>query len=106
MSGKRVFDTRGAPEEEIAGIRELLQNHELDFYETSAGNWGLGSAALWITDEENYEVARRHIDEFQRDWQLQARETSEVRGINWQRVPALAVVILALAWVFYKSFQW
>ncbi len=106
MPGKRVFDTRGAPEEEIAGVREVLQEHGIKYYETSSGNWGLGSAALWVREETDYDRARELIDGFQGRWLMEARQSGASAGINWQRVPALLIVLAAIAWVFYKSFQW
>ena len=87
-------------------MRQVLDDQGIVFYETSAGNWGLGSAALWVRDEDDYARARNAIDNFQQQWQRQARETGTAAGIRWHRVPALLFVLGAILWVLYKSFIW
>ena len=37
----QLFNLRGVPEDEAEDIRQLLDEHEIEFYETSAGNWGV-----------------------------------------------------------------
>jgi hypothetical protein len=37
---------------------------------------------------------------------MEAQQSETSAKINWQRVPALLLVLAAIAWVFYKSFQW
>ncbi len=63
---KLVFRLRGAPDDEADDIRELLKQHEIDFYETSAGNWGLSMPGIWLKDEQRFQEARRLIDEYQK----------------------------------------
>jgi hypothetical protein len=44
---KILFRLNGVSDEEANDVRELLANHAIDFYETSAGNWGgVGSGNL------------------------------------------------------------
>ena len=63
---KLVFKLRGAPDDEADDIRELLTDHGIDFYETSAGNWGLSMPGIWLKDEQQFQEARRLIDEYQK----------------------------------------
>lgn len=63
---KLLFKLRDAPEDEADDIRELLTQHALDYYETSAGNWGLSMPGIWLKDEQRFDEARRIIDEYQK----------------------------------------
>lgn len=61
---KLLFSLRDVPDEEAGEVMELLNTHELDFYETFAGNWGVSTPALWITNDEDYERAFRLLSEY------------------------------------------
>lgn len=63
---KLLFKLRDVPEDEADDIRELLTQHALDYYETSAGNWGLSMPGIWLKDEQRFDEARRIIDEYQK----------------------------------------
>ena len=74
-------------------MRRVLNEQGIVYYETSAGNWGLGSAALWVRDETDYGPARDAIDDFEQEWRRIARESGTPAGIRWHRVPALIFVL-------------
>lgn len=103
---KRVFDARSAPEEEIAGVREALTAHGIDFYETRAGNWGFGSPALWVRDPAEHARARRVIEEFQAAWRRRARAEPVPPRVNWPLIPALLLVVALVIWVTIELFSW
>ncbi len=62
---KLLFKLRDVPLDEAQDIRELLNQNEIDFYETHAGNWGIAMAAIWLKDENQYPEAVLLIDEYQ-----------------------------------------
>lgn len=68
-----LFSLQGVPDEEADEVRDLLQRHNLAFYETSAGRWGVGTAALWLVDESQLSSARGLLDEYQRRRRQQTR---------------------------------
>ena len=70
---KLLFKLRGVPDDEADDIRELLTHHEFDFYETSAGNWGLSMPGMWLNDEQQFQEARRIIDEYQKTRAIRVR---------------------------------
>lgn len=72
---KLLFKLRGVPEDEADDIRELLTENEIDFYETSPGNWGFSMPGIWLNDEAQFENARALIDKYQKARTLNARET-------------------------------
>ncbi len=60
-----IFRLNGVSEQEALEVRELLQQHDLSFYETSAGRWGISVAGLWLIDESQKPRARELIDQYQ-----------------------------------------
>ena len=64
---KLLFKMRNVPEDEADEIRELLQQHGISFYETSAGNWGVSLAAIWLNDEGQYSQAKQMITQYQQE---------------------------------------
>lgn len=62
---KLLFRLRGVPDDEATEVRELLDEHGFDYYETSAGNWGISLPALWLRDDDALPRARAVLDEYQ-----------------------------------------
>lgn len=93
---RRIFDTYHAPDEETAGVKAALDAADVDWYETVKGRWWVGSAGLWVRKDEDHDLARSVIDQFQKRWVTEQREASPLREvkptINWARVPVVIVV--------------
>lgn len=70
---KLLFKLRNVPEDEAEEVRELLNEHQIDFYETSAGNWGLSMPALWVHEESQYQRARELLDTYQAERRVRVR---------------------------------
>ncbi len=70
---KLLFRLRNVPEDEAAEVRSLLEEHGIDFYETSPGNWGISMPGLWLRDETRLEEAKGLISEYQARRREQAR---------------------------------
>jgi hypothetical protein len=60
-----LFRLGNVPDAEAEEVRALLEAHGFDTYETRAGFWGLGVAAIWLRDEGQYEAAREALDAYQ-----------------------------------------
>lgn len=71
---KLLFKLRNVPDDEAEEVRALLSEHQIDFYETSAGNWGISLPALWIRDEARYQQARKLLDIYQAERSARVRE--------------------------------
>ncbi|MBN4075361.1 MAG: hypothetical protein COA71_07975 [SAR86 cluster bacterium] len=71
---KQLLKLRNVPVDELAEIYELLESHEVEFYETSAGNWGISMPALWLVNEEDYTQVRTMLDEYSEQRYQRARE--------------------------------
>ena len=68
-----LFNLRGVPEDEADEVRELLTEQDIDFYETSAGNWGMSMPALWLRDVADLEKARQLLNAYQQQRFLTSR---------------------------------
>jgi hypothetical protein len=69
-----LYSLRHVPEEEAAAIRTLLDEHDIAFYETAAGNWGISSPAIWLKHKEDKERAKQLLEEFHIRWAQTQRE--------------------------------
>ncbi|MBX9893591.1 MAG: hypothetical protein K2Y09_00210 [Nitrosomonas sp.] len=74
---KILFRLNGVPDDEANDVRELLTANAVDFYETSAGNWGVSIAAIWLEDENQFDRARALIDVYQHERTLRKRAEYE-----------------------------
>ena len=72
-----IFKLRYVPDDEAYEVRELLIENEIDFYETSAGVFGISMPGLWLKNEEQLQKARQLIDEYQQLRQDKARADYE-----------------------------
>ncbi len=80
-----LFKLRDVPEDEARDIRRLLDEHEIEYYETSAGNWGISLPALWVRHEEDLDRARDLLQAYQAERATRARlayEDSVKKGEN------------------------
>jgi len=69
----KLFQLRDVPADEAAEIRQLLQQHGIDFYETEAGGWGVSVPAIWIHDEGRLGEASALIEAYQQQRTEDAR---------------------------------
>jgi len=66
MMAVKLFKLRDVPDDEAADVRQLLEENGIDYYETRAGNWGIGTPAIWLQDENRFEQAKVLIDDYQK----------------------------------------
>jgi hypothetical protein len=106
-----IFRLNDVEPREADEVRQLLVDHELDFYETSAGRWGFSVAGIWLHNDSQAELARALLRDYARQRQLEVRaEYRRARGRGdlpslWQRVMDaplryLAVLLLAAAIIY------
>lgn len=71
-----VFKLRNVPDDEASEVRSLFESHSIEFYETTAGNWGIGMPGLWLQDED-VQRARELIDQYQATRSQEQRQEYE-----------------------------
>lgn len=74
-----LFRLNQVPEDEAEDVRQLLDEAGVDFYETSAGFWGLGATAIWLRDKNDFPPARKLIDDYQQQRAQKIRAEYEAR---------------------------
>jgi hypothetical protein len=67
------------PDDELHEVRQLLTDHGIDFYETTAGLWQVGLAGIWLHDPEQEHQARALLATYQQQRLQQAREQQAER---------------------------
>ncbi|WP_067215292.1 DUF6164 family protein [Marinomonas gallaica] len=75
-----VFRLKNVPEQEADDVRELLEEHGIDFYETSAGRWQISMAGIWVRDKEQAATAKMLIAEDQAN---RASRATPISARDW-----------------------
>ena len=112
---KILFKLRNVPDDEAEEVRALLTDHHIDYYETSAGNWGISMPAIWVRDERQFQQAKELSDTYQEARSLRARAEyarlkregkNKTMLDNFKARPVLfiAYILIVLA-LFYLHFK-
>ena len=62
---KLLLNLRLATDDEAADIRELLDRHQVDWYETQPGFWGISAGGIWLRDLERVVEVKALLDAYQ-----------------------------------------
>ena len=110
-----LFSLRGVPEDEAHEIRCLLTEKEIDYYETSAGNWGVSMPALWLINNEDLYQAQQLLESYhiyrantQREIYLQQKKAGKHRNLirSFLEKPIRFIVYLSFAaFIIFISFK-
>jgi hypothetical protein len=110
---KLLFRLKDVPDDEANDIRELLNSHDLDCYETDDGRWRIGVAAIWIKDNNQFDTARALIDAYQMQRYTRSQEEQQAlqeQGLNTslfhsflERPLAFLMIMLMVALVVFIS---
>ena len=114
---KLLFNLRGVPEDEAEAVRALLTENQIAYYETTAGNWGISLAALWLEDQNQLAEAHRLLEEYEQEQLVTARAeygrlkaADQLPGLlenirdNWLLVILLVGGVTALVYLPFKMF--
>lgn len=53
------------PDDEAADVRQLLEAHRIDWYETEPSPWGISHGGIWIADPGHVEQATRLFEQYE-----------------------------------------
>jgi len=112
---KILFRLRQVPDEEASEVRDLLDQHAIDWYETSAGKFLISFPAIWLRDESQEARARALIEEYQQQRSARVRaEYAELEARGEQQTllrkmvtnpgPVL-LALLAVSFILYISIK-
>jgi len=93
---KLIFRLNDVPDDEADAVREVLLEHQIDFYETSSGNWGFSVAGIWLKNNEDKQQARSLIDKLQAQRISQGPAEVETFASLSLRHPLRLVLYLAI----------
>ena len=110
-----LFKLRSVPDDEAEDIRQLLSEHEIDFYETHAGGWGVAMPGIWLHDDVRLDEAKRLIAAYQQERAIRARAAyNKLKEEGRQQTVAdkiaehpfqVLLLTLALLFVLYISLR-
>jgi len=60
-----LFNLQQVDEDEANEVRQLLHDNGIRFYETEAGRWRIGLAAIWLPDHSQKEEAECLLEDYQ-----------------------------------------
>jgi len=87
-----LFKLRHVPDDEAEEVREILQIHHIDFYETSAGTWGISLPALWLHHDTQLEEAKHLIAGYQKNRAQHAQSSYQKQCQNGEQRTILTLV--------------
>lgn len=100
-----LMKLRYVPDDELAEISALLEQHALDFYATTAGTFGISLPALWLVDAGKLEQAKALLEDYARQRQNQARAMHEaMKDAGTQRTALDILRENPLRFVLYSIF--
>lgn len=60
----QLLKLRYVPADELDELHALFEAHDIEVYETSAGNWGISMPALWLRDDRELPRAKALLEEY------------------------------------------
>lgn len=107
-----IFKLRYVPDDEAQEVRDLLSDNAIDFFETSAGVFGISMPGLWLKNNDQTEKASQLIDEYQQCRQIKAQEEYRLRQRTFMdmfkenpvRYIIIILAIILLAYIMIFSF--
>jgi hypothetical protein len=73
-----LLNLRHVPDDEVAEVRAMLDQHAIAFYETEPNRWGISAGAIWVKNESDAAQARLLMATYQSERQAHARAEREV----------------------------
>ncbi|MDR0782071.1 MAG: DUF6164 family protein [Pseudomonadales bacterium] len=73
-----LMKLRQVPEDELVDILRLLDEHEVDYYQTSAGAFGISLPALWLHDAAREDEAKALLAAYAEQRRSEARKAQAV----------------------------
>ncbi|MBY6205851.1 DUF6164 family protein [Halomonas denitrificans] len=100
---RRLMNLRHVPAEEADGVRTMLDQLGVDWYELPPTAFGLSAGSIWIRDNEEYPRARDAFDRFQDEYTARARADAgnARRPIDPMRLLAAVIVAVVVLGFFF-----
>ncbi len=73
---KLLLNLRNVPDDEADEVRTLLEDHDIEHYDTPAGFWNISLGGIWVREDAAFAEAKRLMAEYQ------AQRAARVRAEN------------------------
>ena len=73
---KLLLNLRNVPDDEADDVRALLDDHDIEHYDTPTGFWNISLGGIWVRDDAAFAEAKRLMAEYQ------AQRGARVRAEN------------------------
>lgn len=73
---KLLLNLRNVPDDEADEVRTLLDDHDIEHYDTPAGFWNISLGGIWVREDAAFAEAKRLMAEYQ------AQRATRVRAEN------------------------
>ncbi|TDT43930.1 hypothetical protein DES49_0029 [Halospina denitrificans] len=98
-----LLNLRNVPEDEHLEVRELLDSHDIAYYETEPSPWMISFGAIWLQDEDREDEALSLLADYQEQRQSRERARYEAEGPYPQSPLRLLVAVVAIGVVLYLA---
>jgi len=98
-----VFRLNDVPAAEADAIRTLLTEHHIDFYETSAGNWGFSVAGIWLNNNGDKLLARSLIDDYQQKFLTETDAAEPFIHTLYRQPLRVFIYLVIILFILYFS---
>lgn len=98
-----LLNLRNVPEDEHLEVRELLDSHDIAYYETEPSRWMISFGAIWLQDEDREDEALSLLADYQEQRQARERQRYEAEGPYPQSPVRLLASVVAIAVILYLA---
>jgi uncharacterized protein DUF6164 len=71
---KLLLSLRMVLEDEVEDVREMLDAHRIEFYETRPSRWGISYGGIWVTHDQDIVQAKALMAAYQAQRRERVRE--------------------------------
>ncbi len=106
---KLLLNLRNVLDDEADDVRAMLESQRISFYETTPSTWSISAGGIWVTEDADFEDAKRAMADYQQQRGARVRDeyaaakragTAETFGSVVRAQPArVAVLVLAVLFV-------
>jgi hypothetical protein len=62
---KLLLNLRNVPDDEADDVRALLDDHDIEHYDTPTGFWNISLGGIWVREDAAFAEAKRLMAEYQ-----------------------------------------
>lgn len=80
------------PEDEATDVRDMLDEHDIRWYETKPNRWGFSHGGIWVAEKRQFAAARKLMDAYQHERRERVRADHRI-AVGSGEAPSLLRVV-------------